>query len=257
MSGDDRSAAPHPPARRLGGLLFGLWLVSLLIGVACLWFFVAGLLRDSHFGEAVVPLDLGTAGPWRTEAFRLWGGGPYVLWLTTLRPQPPFREGEATGQGEAEPGGAREPPARPRYAGWIEVKILSPDGEARLDRRYDEGRLEHVAGEGMTWTRLDRLRLDGSPLRAWRLEARVLEGDPRFGSGDELRSRLLLRKDRPDVGMGGLLNYVAIVPAGLFLLASLGLALALARRGGPRAPLWISALLVAAAAIPFLVGFSP
>lgn len=257
MSAGPRDVVPTAPDRRLRGLLLGLWLVSLLAGVACLGFFAAGLLRDSHFGEVAVPLELGEAGPWRTEAFRLWGGDPYVLWLTTLGPQPPFREDEATGRGEAERGTAREPTERPRYAGRIEVRLLSPDGASRIDRRYGGDRLEHVAGEGMAWTRLDRLRLEGSPLRAWRLEARVLEGDPRFGGEEAFRTRLLLRKDRPDVGMGGLLNYVAIVPAGLFLLASLGLALALARRGGPRAPLWISGLFVAAAVIPFLVSSSP
>lgn len=98
----------------------------------------------------------------------------------------------------------------------------------------------------MTWTRVDELRLAGGPLGRWRLAARVRDPDPRFAESTSLRSRVLLRPRRPDPGMGGLINYAMIVPATLLFLLSLGLALAIARRSGRRAPTWISGLLLLA-----------
>lgn len=229
---------------RARGLLFALWAVCLLAGLASAWVFVAGLLRDTHFEEAAIAMDLGEAGAWRGVDFRVWGGGPYVVWLTTLRPD---RTSAPAPSGAREPEAAGPGAGRPaRFRGRIEVRILDPDGDARLERRYEGNRLEHATSGGMTWTRLEDLRLDGLPVRPWRLEARTLKGDPEFGARSELRSRLLLRKDRPDVGMGGLINYVMIIPAALFLLLSLVLALGLARRGGSRAPAWISGILLVA-----------
>lgn len=247
---------PGSDDSRARGFLFALWIACLLAGLGCAWVFVAGLLRDSHFEEAELAVDLGRDGAWRGVDFRVWGGGPYVLWLTTLRPDPPFAEGEPPEPRDAEPQPrdadpeTRDPDpsarAPSRFAGRIAVRVLDPGGGVSLERAYEANRLEHRASGGMTWTRLEELRLDGLPFRSWRLEGRIVEGDPTFESGPGLRSRLLLRRDRPEVGMGGLINYVMVIPAALFLLLSLGLALGLARRGGSRAPAWISGLLLAA-----------
>lgn len=242
--------------------MFALWLICLLGGVLCGGVFVAGLLRDTHFGQVEFGLDLGRDAPWRGVDFRVWIGGPHVLWLTTLRDEPPFLEGSPIDEErDSEPGPASgaepvsdadveptesDPDPPRRFAGRIDVRVLDPGHNPRLEESFDGGRLEHVAGGGMTWTRLGEIRLEGPALRPWRLEARVAEGDPAFEAGPGLRSHLLLRKDRPDVGMGGLINYVMVIPAGFLLLLSLGFALGLRRRGGSGGPAWISGALLAA-----------
>lgn len=226
-----RREAASSPGRVL---LLGAWLASALLGLACGSIFVAGLLRDTHFGQAELPLNLGASSGWQRTGFRVWGGGEHVLWLTTLRQDAPPG---------SEHGG---------FEGVLVVRILAPDGKRRLERRYGgEGLGGPTSGE-MTWVRLDSPRLNGLPFRTWTLEARVAEGDAALAAGPGVRSRLLLRKDRPDPGMGGLINYAMIVPAAGFLLLSLGLAIAITKRGGSRTPIWISGLLVAAFAALFV-----
>lgn len=227
-SDEDLSAASDQSRGR--GLMFGLWLICLLGGVSCGGVFVAGLLRDTHFGQVELGLDLGADGPWRGVDFRVWSGGPHVLWLTTWRDEPP----EPTRDSAAS------------FAGRIDVRVLDPDRRPRLEQAYESRRLGHGTGGGMAWTRLGEIRLEGPPFRPWRLEARVAEGDLALEADPEQRSHLLLRKDRPDVGMGGLINYVMVIPAVFLLLLSLGFALGLLRRGGSGGPAWISGVLLAA-----------
>lgn len=81
--------------------------------------------------------------------------------------------------------------------------------------------------------------LDDWPWRSWELKARVLQPDARFRTA---RSEIRLWKDRYDPGMGGLVNYVMIIPAAVLLLLALGLAALLARRGRPR-PLVVTLVL--------------
>lgn len=242
-------------------LLVGLWLACLLAGLGCGWVFVAGVLRDTHFEQAELALDLGTpTTEWHSIGFRVWGGGPYALWLTTLGrdepfdPERQFDADEPSGPAESLEGGAVGG-GLARFAGELEVRVLRPDGRPRLERRYTSQAFEAGPEGGpptgaMSWTRLESLRIDGWPVRSWTLEARVVRGDPALAAARDMSSRLLLRRDRPDRGMGGLLTYVMAIPAGAFLLLSLGLALANARRAGSLAPVWISGALLLA-----LLGF--
>ena len=226
--------------RLRNALLLGAWAFCLAVGLASSAVFVAGVLRDTHFGQAEIAMDLGRAGAWKSDAFRVWGGGDYVLWLTTFVPQPPFDPNAPLSSAGS------VPPAR--FDGQIEVRVLTPDAEEH--RAWTPGApggppFEHVAGEGGTWTRLAEVALTDLPLRPWRLEARTLVGAPAFDDA-RFTSRLLLRPDRPDPGMGGLINYAMIVPAGVFLALSLGLARLYARRSGRNWPVWTSGLSLAA-----------
>lgn len=214
------------PRRATG--LYAAWALAALLGAACAGVFVAGLLRDTHFGEASVPLDLGAVSGERSAEFRVWRDGPYDLFLTTLHH-------------------GRVPWDSPAFSGALGVRVIRPDGGIERELALDGEELDHrLPAGGMTWTRIDELRLPGGPLGRWRLEGRVAAPDPRFAGSDLLRSRLLLRPRRSDPGMGGLLNYAMIVPATLLLLLSLALALAVAHRTGRRGTVWVSALLLLA-----------
>lgn len=216
-------------------LLIG-WLVCLVGGVAAAGVFVAGVLRDTHFGEARLAMDLGRSGPWQSTDFRVWEDGTHVLWLSSLGPQAPFDPSRP----------AADTVPSVRFTGRLQLRVLGPGGESIREITYDGTDPAHVVGEGMTWTRVAELELRDSPLRTWRLEARVRQADSVFAGRPDLTSRLLLRKDREPAGMGGLITYAMMVPAAALLLASLAFGLAAARGGATRAPAWISGIAVVA-----------
>lgn len=212
-----------------------------MLGLASAAIFVAGVLRDTHFGQAEFAVELGEAGPWRGVDFRVWDSGDYVLWLTTLRPQPPFDP--------SDPVVVEEAPLR--FVGTLEVRVLTPNGEVYAEWPYDGREPEHKAAGGMTWTRLAEVELPDIPLRSWRIEARTIAAAPAFAAAPDRSSRLLLRPDRANVGMGGLINYAMIVPAVLFLCLAMVLGLILARLTGYRWPAWVSGICLALFAAAF------
>ncbi len=72
------------------------------------------------------------------------------------------------------------------------------------------------------------LELDSSLRSRWTLKARVLDADPKFSTAF---TDIKLWKVRPDPGMGGLINYVMIIPAGIFMLVAFVASLVLAKQG--------------------------
>lgn len=74
-----------------------------------------------------------------------------------------------------------------------------------------------------------------------------------FFFAGRLRDTQIGQAEIPNPGIGGLLNYVMIIPAAGLLLLSLGPALALALRGGGRVPVWVSGLLLSALAVLFII----
>lgn len=216
-------------------LLFASWGACLALGLTSAAIFVAGVARDTHFGQVDLAVDLGEVGPWRGADFRVWDSGNYVLWLTTLRPQPPF---DPTGPAPAEESALW-------FDGILEARVLTPDNDVYAEWSYDGRELEHAAAGGMTWTRLADVTLLDLPLRPWRIEARTTTAAPAFSADPDLSTRLLLRPDRPDVGMGGLISYAMIVPAVLFLCLAVVFGLVLGRLTGRWWPTWVSGICLA------------
>lgn len=225
--------------------LFASWCACLALGLVSAGVFGAGVARDTHFGQAALALELGETGPWRGIDFRVWDSGDYVLWLAILRRQPPFDP--------SDPAAGGEPPA-PRFDGSLEARVLTPDGDVHAGWVYRGHAPEHPTTGGMIWTRLADVRLRDLPLRPWRLEARTVEAAPAFSDDPELSTRLLLRPRRPEVGMGGLINYVMIVPAGLFLCLAMALGLILTRLTGRQGPAWVSGISLALFIALFALG---
>ena len=202
------------------------------LGTACGAVFTAGLLRDGSFGEARLPLDLGREAPRERARLRVWKPGPHRLALTTVNHDP-------------------EPVGR-RFGGRVEAQIRGPKGRLLLSGGWDES-VGHRMPDNFEWTLLREVRIDGGPLDRVTLEARVTEADPAFGSTNRRFSELVLRPVRTDVGMGGLINYVMLFPAALFLLLGLGAGLWLAGRGGTRVPALVNAAALAALATAWSV----
>ncbi len=206
------------------GLLWGAWAVSFGLALLCSLIFVQGLLRDTRAGEPVIPLDLSKQSDWQSMPFRVWRDGTYMLFVSSVNHDPRFI-------------GAP-------FAGDLEVAILDPDGRTFFARRFAGSEMNHTVPSNYGDSRLAMLELSDWPIHRWTLKARVLSADPRF---ETTRSQLKFWRQRYDPGMGGLINYAMIFPAGIFLLIAFFSALSLAS-SGRRWPLFVTLAL----ALPYL-----
>ena len=100
--------------------------------------------------------------------------------------------------------------------------------QAFYERRFAGDAIPHEIPSNYGDAVLARVELEPAWIRRWTGAARVSRPDPQFAG---LRSELKLWRERPDPGMGGLANYVMIIPARFFSVVALLVALSLARRG--------------------------
>ena len=199
-------------------LLWLAWSSTLGLSLLCSVIVLQGLLRDRRIGEPVLALDVSERSDWRATRFRLWGEGTYRLFIATVNWDP-------THVGVP-------------LAATLEVAILTPNGSAAFQQKYTPAATGLILPINYSDAQLAQLPLSDWPLRRWTLQARVLTPDPRFKTAT---TSIKLYKQRYDPGMGGMMNYVMIFPAGVFLIVAFLIALSLAKRG-PRAPLVITLL---------------
>jgi hypothetical protein len=203
-------------------ILLGVWGLLLVSGLASAALFGQGVLRDSRHGEPVVRLDLSKETDWMAAPFRVWREGRHRLLLSSVN-----HDDRLVG--------------RP-FRGEIEVRIVDPNGTVVLERGYPPGSTEHVVPSNYGDVRLDSIRIHGGSFGRWALRVRVTDGDAGF---ETVRSEVKLRTDRRDLGMGGLINTVMILPAGLLLVLATLVAVPLARRNH-RSPLVLTLSLLLA-----------
>lgn len=206
-------------------LLLAGWFACFLLGAAAAGVFAHGLWRDLRIGEPVLGLDFGVATPgWVETRFRVWDDARFKLFFSSVN------------HDEARVGAP--------LAAAFEVSIEGPHGRI-FERAYAPLATGHTLPFNYTDTELGHVELKGAGFNTWALRARVLAPDPRYVG---VRSELKLWSDRADPGMGGLINYVMILPAAFFMLLAAAFAVALAGRK-IYAPLWLTA----AVALPLLV----
>lgn len=201
------------------------WGVAVALALLSWLIFLAGLWRDERPADPVLTIDVARPAGWTSQRFRVWGGGDYKLFLSTVN-------WDSTRVGT--------PLLAP-----IEVQVVSPRGEHLFARSYGPGETGLTLPLNYGDAPLADLRLDGSVLRRYALRARVLAGDARFAPAN---AHLKLHRKQFDPGMGGMINYVMILPATVFTALAFVLALSLLTRGR-RWPLAVSAL----ALFPILV----
>lgn len=209
-------------------ILLGSWTLLFVLGLVCAALFVQGVLRDTRYGEPVQRLELSAETDWLTTPFRVWGAGQHRLILSSVN-----HDDRLVGR---------------TFNGEIEVRVVDPDGQVVLQRAYPTGSTRHSIPSNYGDVTLDTVEVDGWPFRQWELLVKVSDGDPGF---ENVRSDIKLRKVRPEVGMGGLINYAMIVPAGILLILATLVAVPLAR-STRRAPLILS--IVALLGFAVLVG---
>ena len=155
----------------------------------------------------VIPLQLAQETNWSEAKLRTVEGGPFRVWLSTV------------GFDEKNKG-------RP-FAGRVDIIVHDPAG-----REHFAG---GVGGEGAIlfktvnsgWAEVGELKIPAAWFKPWVLRARVTAGDENFHGLD---ASVILRKVRPEIGMGGLIFYVLVFPAVALVLLSIFLAIALFTR---------------------------
>ncbi|HEX2281059.1 MAG TPA: hypothetical protein VHG52_04775 [Thermomicrobiales bacterium] len=199
-------------------ILLGSWAILFVSALAFAALVFQGVLRDTRYGEPVQRLELAADTDWLATPFRVWGAGRHRLILSSVN-----HEARLVGRS---------------FDGEIEVRVVDPDGRVVLQRAYPPGSTGHSVPANYGDVTLDAVDLDDWPFRRWALLVRVSDGDPGF---EDVRSEIKLRKERPDLGMGGMINYVMIVPAGILLILATLVAVPLARMN-TRTPLILSVL---------------
>jgi hypothetical protein len=189
-------------------ILFIAWLISFFLALVLGAVSAKGILQSARYGEPVLQVDLSRRTDWLSAPFRVWGKGTYNLFISTVNH-------DSTHVGAP-------------FAGNFEVAIVDPSGRAFFQQAYPPGSIDHRLPQNYGDTALNTFEIEGWPLRRWTLKARVIEPDPRFKTG---RSEIKFWKQRYDPGMGGMIYFVLIIPAGFFLLLAVFLATAIARHG--------------------------
>src|SRR5688572_21922282 len=194
--------------RRPATLLMIGWAVVLTLGVWSATVVVLGVRRDARAGEVTIGLSLGEVSDWRTASFRVWGDGRYTLFVSTVNFDRP-RVGS-------------------KFGGEMHIVVRRPDGGTFFDRRFGPGTMDHLMPYNYGDTTLANIPIETARIRSWTVAVRVTRADPQFAG---VSSEVKLWRDREDLGMGGLLTYVLIVPAVMFLLLAVFFSFVLARRG--------------------------
>lgn len=196
--------------------MWSAWLLSIVLTLIFMAIFVQGVLRDRRIGEPTLRIDLASTSDWVSAPFRVWGPGTYTLFISSTNHDRQFVGAE--------------------LAADFEVSIADPDGARFFHRVYASGSTGHLLPSNYGDSKLGSFKLDDWPFRSWVLRARVLKPDPRFKTA---RTQIKFWKDRYDPGMGGLMNYVMIIPALVFLVLSLVVSFALAANG-IRTPIFVT-----------------
>ncbi len=192
-------------------LLNTVWLLALLAGLFCAGLFFQGLIRDKRIGDPDVRLELSRPSS-GARRFLPWRGGWHDLAVSSVNHAPPFGQ---------------------VFQGKVEITLSDGSGNNVIERSFDSSDA-HARPSNMTWTALDSVSIDRSLLERMTLSARVIEADTQFAG---VRTNVHLRRRQYDPGMGGMVNYIMLLPGILFLVIALGLGANMSGRGWGKGPL--------------------
>jgi hypothetical protein len=167
-----------------------------------------GLRRDNRAGEVTIPISLGEASAPQTHSFRVWNAGSYNLFISSVN----FDQSRV---------GAK-------FSGELAVAIRHSDGTTLFERRFHPDTIDHRMPFNYGDAKLAVVPIAAARIRPWTMSVQVTRADPQFGG---VRSELKFWRERADPGMGGMITYVLIFPAIMFLLLAVVLAIVLLQRG--------------------------
>lgn len=158
------------------------------------------MLGDRHTWDARVSLPVREEGASASASFRTLAAGRVNVLATSLA---------HAGAGP--------------FEGAIAVLIRRPDGSLVREFVLGRGGTGHTQAGVSSWTTLGQIDVPRLWLRGWELETRVLSADPAFAAK---QIDIMLRKERRELGMGGMVFYVTIFIGLLLLVVATLLALA-------------------------------
>lgn len=196
-----------------------VWAMLWIAGVFLTGVSAMHLLADSHRWDARVSLPVQNGAAHASATFRSLSGGAVNVFATSL---------------------VHGSTAPIPFRGAIKIKIVGADGSLIREDALGRGGVPHEQASGSSWTLLGQVKAPRIWFAPWRLEARVLAADPAFPAE---RIDIILRKERPDLGMGGMVFYVTIF-IGVFFVLMASLLAGVWRSVLGNAPLVLSAAAV-------------
>ena len=200
-------AVTTPRTRRVR-ILPLLWICSTLVGFPVAFVCLSHIAADSHRWDAVVPLNLAQTSNWAEDNLRSLQGGRFRVWISTV--------------------GFDQANESRLFAGRVDVIVRDPTGSDRFTGEVGEGGAALAKTTNSNWAEVGELEIPAAVFKPWTLFARVVAADENFRA---LQAEVILRKVRPDLGMGGLVFYVLIFPATALVLLSAFLSIVLYTRG--------------------------
>ena len=204
------------------------WLLSWTGGVAITGVSLGHLLADRHVWDARVSLPVRTAGAEQRASFHSLGGGEVTLFVTSFTPS-----------------AAGDVPFR----GAVAVTVINERGEITREILVGPRGTAHAQTMNSAWTTLATLTAPRLWFRSWTLHARVLSTDPAFAAE---HLDVLLRAQRRELGMGGMVFYVTIfIGIGLLAVALVVAAMSISVLG--RVPLVLTIASLAGCGLVLLI----
>lgn len=194
---------PDLPPKRGGLVRCVVWLAVWAAGTWLTGVSAMRILADSHRWDARLPISTRakSSAP-STATFRTLSGGTVNVLATS------YVSGNV----------GRKP-----FQGAIAISIR--DGDDAIVREYVLGRggIAHEQTGDSSWSTLGQITAPRLWLNPWRFEARSLEPDASFPAG---QIEVMLRKQREELGMGGMVYYVTIFIGAFLLLVATAIAAA-------------------------------
>jgi hypothetical protein len=205
VTGEERPDNQKP--KRSAALLV-VWICSTVLGFPVAFNSLSHIRADGGHWDAVVPLTLAQATDWAEARLRTFRGGHFRVWLSTVG----FDE---TNKGQF-------------FTGRVDIVVHDPSGVEKFVGSVGDKGVNLAKTVNSGWAQVGDLDIPAAWFRPWILRARVAAGDDNFNG---MTAQVILRKVRPELGMGGMVFYVLVFPAVALAILSLFLSIILLTRG--------------------------
>jgi hypothetical protein len=114
------------------------------------------------------------------------------------------------------------------FAGRVDIVVRDPSGVEKFAGSVGANGVNLAKTVNSGWAQVGDLDIPAAWFRPWILRARVAAADESFNA---MTAQVILRKVRPELGMGGMIFYVLVFPAVALVILSIFLASLLLTRG--------------------------
>jgi hypothetical protein len=178
---------PGNPKPKRSVALLVVWICSTVLGFPVAFNSLSHIRADGGHWDAVVPLNLAQATDWADARLRTFRGGHFRVWLSTVG----FDE---TNKGQF-------------FTGRVDIVVRDPSGVEKFVGSVGANGVNLAKTVNSGWAQVGDLDIPAAWFRPWILRARVAAADENFNG---MTAQVILRKVRPELGMGGMIFYVLV-----------------------------------------------